>query len=129
METADSAAGLGNVMTRWRARHLPGLLLLRLPLSLAVALLSTPPRLVWLSMCRAFSRVLSYARRRWRWRRCCVQLDRPRPQPAVAAGAAAATETQTRTHDTPTTGRQRGAVEADWVFLARCALVACVNFS
>lgn len=51
METADSAAGLGNVMTRWRARHLPALL--RLPLSLAVALLSTPPRLVWLSMCRA----------------------------------------------------------------------------
>lgn len=58
------------------------------------------------------------------------------PQPAAVgtagtAGAAAPAETQTRTHDTPTTASPRGA-EGDaggWVFLARCALVACVNFS
>lgn len=80
----------------------------------------------------SISRGFSYARRRWRLRRCCVQLDRPRPHPNTATSSSS--RSSSRDADTyawhahnwlPAGGRRR----ADWVFLARCALVACVNFS
>lgn len=120
-------------------------LLCSLPLSLSLLLLSTPARLVWLSMCPASaSEALVMLDDDGDCGAVSSLTDHDRtqiPQPAAvgaaeAAGAAAPAETQTRTHDTPTTASPRGA-EGDaggwegpsWVFLARCALVACVNFS